>query len=75
MTKEEFEKLVGDPLGIMIANMSNWESDPNIAVDTHTQIIVNTMRLYLTGLRDKDDLLVSKCVAKFEELRMFNKIN
>ena len=75
MKKEEFEALVSDPVSTMIFHMENWEADPNMSVDTHTQILINTMKLYLQGLKAKDDVLVAKCVAKFDELRMFNKIN
>lgn len=74
MKKEEFDKLVGDPLGTMIFNMENWEADQNIVVDTYHQILVNTMKLYLTGLKENDNVLTAKCVAKFDELRQFNKL-
>ena len=74
MTEKEFKALVGDPKGIMIFNLQNWEVDPNISVDTYHQILVNTMRMYIQGLKSKDDVLTAKCVAKFDELRQFNKL-
>jgi hypothetical protein len=75
MKKEDFEKMVGDPLGCMVFHMENWESDPRISPDTYHQILVNTMKTYLQALALKDDVLLAKCVAKFDEIRQFNKIN
>ena len=75
MKKEEFDKLVNDPIATMIYNMDNWVIDPRIAVDTYHEILIDTMRTYLKALKEKDNLLASKCIAKFDELRLFAKLD
>lgn len=75
MKKEEFDKLVNDPIATMIFNMDNWANDPRIAVDTYHEILIDTMRLYLKALKEKDNVLATKCVAKLDELRLFSKLN
>ena len=68
MDREEFEKLANDNKASMIFVMGNWEVDTKM-VPTHPDfILVNTMKLYVKALREKDDKLASACIDKFNEL-------